>query len=339
MGDSSDNIYDVLIIGGGPAGLAAALYAARDRYKGAVLEKNGLAGGQILLTERVENYPGWEQVSGPDLIEHMTSQVRNFGGEILTNHGVSSVRRRDDDLIELDINDGEKTMLTRAVIASPGSDYRTLGVPGENEMRQATKVSYCATCDGAFYKDKHVLCVGGGNTAVEDTIYLAKRFARKTTLIHRRKEFRAQKVLVDELYSAAEDEDIDIKLPYVLDRIVGNEDNTDIDHVVIRNVETDETEKLEVDGVFVFVGMVPNTGFLRGVVEMDDNGYIYCDCTTMKTSLPGIFVAGDCRRQAAMQLVTACADGVVAALELGNYFRDPSSWGKSLEEEGRVAGW
>ncbi|MFW6066442.1 MAG: FAD-dependent oxidoreductase, partial [Planctomycetota bacterium] len=113
----------------------------------------------------------------------------------------------------------------------------------------------------------------------------------------------------------------------------------DIDHVVIRNVETDETEKLEVDGVFVFVGMVPNTGFLRGVVEMDDNGYIYCDCTTMKTSLPGIFVAGDCRRQAAMQLATACADGVVAALELGNYFRDPSSWGKSLEEEGRVAGW
>ncbi|MGC9453720.1 MAG: NAD(P)/FAD-dependent oxidoreductase [Phycisphaerae bacterium] len=339
MGDSSNDVYDVLIIGGGPAGLSAALYAARDRYREAVLDKNGLAGGQILLTERVENYPGWEEISGPELVQHMTNQVQKFGGEILTNHAVSSIRRRDDDLIELDINDGEKTMLARAVIAAPGSDYRKLGVPGEDEMRQATKVSYCATCDGAFYKDKHVLCVGGGNTAVEDTIYLAKRFARKTTLIHRRNEFRAQKVLVDELYSAANEDGIDIKLPYVLDRIVPDADGNEIDHVVLRNVETDGTEKLEVDGVFVFVGMIPNTGFLRDVVDMDENGYVYCDCTTMKTSLPGVFVAGDCRRQAAMQLVTACADGVVAALELANYFRDPSSWGKSLEEEGRVAGW
>lgn len=339
MGDNANDVYDVLIIGGGPAGLSAGLYAARDRYRQAVLDKNGLAGGQILLTERVENYPGWETVTGPDLIEHMSNQVRSFGGEILTNHGVSSIRHRDDGLIELDINDGEKTMLARAVIAAPGSDYRTLGVPGEDEMRQATKVSYCATCDGAFYKDKHVLCVGGGNTALEDTVYLAKRFASKTTLIHRRREFRAQQVLVDELHAAADETDIDIKLPYVLDRIVGNEDNTDIDHVVLRNVESDQTEELQVDGVFIFVGMIPNTNFLKGAVDMDENGYVHCDCTTMKTSLPGVFVAGDCRRQAAMQLVTACADGVVAALELAGYFRDPSSWSKSLEEEGRVTGW
>ncbi len=339
MNEHTDEVYDVLIIGGGPAGLSAGLYVARDRYKGAVLDKNGLAGGQILLTERVENYPGWEQISGPELIEHMSNQVRNFGGEILTNHGVTGLRRRGDGLIELDINDGEKTMLARAVIAAPGSDYRRLGVPGEDEMRQATKVSYCATCDGAFYADKHVLCVGGGNTAVEDAIYLARRFARKVTLIHRRDEFRAQQVLVDELNAAAAEHDIDIKLPYVLERIVGNDDATDIDHVVLRNVKSDQTENLDVDGVFVFVGMVPNTGFLRGAVDMDENGYIFCDCTTMKSSLPGVFVAGDCRRQAAMQLATACADGVVAAMELAGYYRAPSSWSKSLEEEGRVEGW
>jgi thioredoxin reductase (NADPH) len=339
MTEDANDVYDVLIIGGGPAGLSAGLYVARDRYKGAVLEKQGLPGGQILLTERVENYPGWEQITGPDLIEHMANQVRNFGAEILTNHAVDSVRRRDDGLIELSINDGEKTMLARAVIASPGSDYRQLGVPGEDEMRQATKVSYCATCDGAFYQGKHVLCVGGGNTAVEDTVYLAKRFVQKATLIHRRKEFRAQQILVDELHETAREKDIDIKLPYVLDEIVPNGDGAEIGHVTIRNVETDQTESLEVDGVFIFVGMVPNTGFLRGAVDMDDRGYVAVDCTTMKSSLPGVFVAGDCRQQAAMQLATACADGVVAATELANYFRDPASWDKSLEEEGRVSGW
>jgi thioredoxin reductase (NADPH) len=207
-------------------------------------------------------------------------------------------------------------------------------------MRKATRVSYCATCDGAFYRDKHVLCIGGGNTAVEDTIYLATRFCKKVTMIHRRKEFRAQEVLVEELHKAARERGIDIKLPYVVEEIVGNADKTDLDHVRIRNVQTGQVERLKVDGVFVFVGMTPNTGFLKGVVEMNEAGYIACDPVTMKTASPGVFVAGDCRQLAAMQLATACADGVVAAMGLKAHYRDPSGWSKkTADDNGQPKGW
>jgi len=331
---ADSNIYDVVIIGSGPAGLAAGLYAARDRYRTLLLDKNGLPGGQIMLTEHIENYPGYVKIGGFELIEQMKQQVLNFDAEIKTNQAVTGLSRGDDGLLTVIVNDGETSHLARAVILAPGSDYRQLGAPGEAEMRQATRVSYCATCDGAFYRDKHVLAIGGGNTAVEDTIYLASRFAKKVTMIHRRTEFRAQKVLVEDLQAAAAEHDIDIKLPYVLDAIIPNADKTDIDHVVIRNVETDQTENVEVDGVFVFVGMVPNTAFLKGAVDMNEAGYIACDCTTLKTSMPGVFVAGDCRQQAAMQLATATADGVVAAMMLKDYYRDPTSWCETMAEEG-----
>lgn len=335
----NDETWDVIIVGAGPAGLAAGLYAARDRYRTLLLEKNGLPGGQIMLTERVENYPGIVKVAGFDLIEQQKQQAGNFGAKIVANRACTGLRRRDDRLLEVQVDGGETTYLARAVILSPGSDYRRLGVPGEDEMRQATRVSYCATCDGAFYRDKHVLTVGGGNTAVEDTIYLASRFCRKITMVHRRREFRAQKVLVEELHRAAGEHDIDIKLPYVLEQIVPNADRTDIDHVEIKNVETGQVEPLGVDGVFLFVGMNPNTEWLRGVVEMNEAGYVACDCTTLKTSMPGVFVAGDCRQRAAMQLVTACADGVVAAMMLKGYFRDPDTWAETMAEEGVGRGW
>ncbi len=326
---TDESLWDVVIVGGGPAGLAAALYAARDRYRTLVLEKNGLPGGQIMLTDRVENYPGIVKIGGFELVEEQKKQAINFGAEIAANQACTSISRRDDGVLEIQVNGGEKTHQARAVILAPGSEYRRLGVPGEDEMRQATRVSYCATCDGAFYRDKHVLCVGGGNTAIEDTIYLATRFCKKVTIIHRRTEFRAQEVLVEELHKAAGEHDIDIKLPYVVDEIVGNADKTDLDHVSIKNVETGQVEQLKVDGVFIFVGMNPNTGFLKGAVETDDVGYIACDPVTLKTSMPGVFVAGDCRQLAAMQLATACADGVVAAMGLKAHFRNPSGWGKN----------
>jgi len=334
----SDN-YDVIIIGAGPAGLAAALYAARDRYRTLVLEKNGLPGGQILLTERVENYPGWEKITGPDLIDHMVRQAKQFGAGLETNQEVTSLTRQDDGTLVVDINDGERKCAGRAVILAPGSDYRRLGVPGEDVMRQATKVSYCATCDGAFYRDKHILAVGGGNTAVEDTIYLADRFVKKATLIHRRTEFRAQKVLVEELYALEKKGTVEIKLPYVLDKIVPSADNSQIDHVVIRNVDSNQAERLVVDGVFVFVGMVPNTGWLKGTVKTNDSGYISADPLTLQTSMPGIFVAGDCRQQSALQLATATADGVTAALMVKEYFRNPSKWGKGMPKDSAADGW
>ena len=333
------DIYDVIIVGGGPAGLAAALYAARDRYRTLVLEKNGLPGGQIMLTDRIENYPGYEKISGPDLVQHMRSQAESFGAGIVANRKVKTLKHNDDGLLEIEVAGGKQTYRGRTVILAPGSDYRRLGVPGEAEMRQATRVSYCATCDGAFYRDKHVLTVGGGNTAVEDTIYLANRFTKKVTMIHRRRDFRAQKVLVEELYSVASDKEIDIKLPYVLEQIVPDADATEIDHVVLRNVETGKSKQLAVDGVFIFVGMSPNTGFLRGTVKMSRAGYIACDCTTLKTSMPGVFVAGDCRQQAAMQLTTACGDGVVAAMMLKDYFRDPATWQATMAKDGIEEGW
>lgn len=331
--------YDVVIVGGGPAGLAAGLYTARDRYRTVIIEKNGLPGGQIMLTDRIENYPGYENISGPDLVEKMRKQVLAFGAQIATSQAVSSIRRLDDGLIEMVVNEGEKTYVTRSVILAPGSDYRQLGVPGETLMRQAGKVSYCATCDGAFYRGKHVMTVGGGNTAVEDTIYLMNRFVGKATMIHRRADFRAQKVLVEELYELAKAKDLEIRLPYVVEEIVPTANKFEIDHVRIRNVESGATEQVKVDGVFVFVGMVPNTKFLRGVVAMNQAGYIACDPATLKTSMPGVFVAGDCRQQAAMQLATASGDGVVAAMMLKEYFRDPSAWGKPVDEEVMQEGW
>jgi thioredoxin reductase (NADPH) len=329
---ANDEILDVVIVGAGPAGLAAGLYAARDRYRTVLLEKNGLPGGQIMLTEHIENYPGYEKVGGFELIEHMKAQASRFGAEIVANQAVTALKKLDDGNFRIEVNSGEKTYLTRAVILAPGSDYRQLGIPGEDEMRQATRVSYCATCDGAFYKGKDVLCIGGGNTAVEDTVYLATRFAEKVTIIHRRREFRAQKVLVEELYAKAEEHNIDVKLPYVPLEIVPAADETEIDHVKIKNVETDTVEELKVDGVFIFVGMTPNTTWLNGFLPTDRAGYVPADPITMKTCMPGVWVAGDCRQQAAMQLATACSDGVVAAMGLREYYREPDSWGQAACE-------
>ncbi len=334
-----DEVYDTIIVGAGPAGLAAALYTTRDRYKTLILDKSGLPGGQILLTERVENYPGYELITGPDLVANMTRQVEAFGGSITVVKEATALRRRDDGVLEVETDGGEAVHLGRSVILAPGSDYRRLGVPGEEEMRQSTRVSYCATCDGPFYRDKHILTVGGGNTAVEDTVYLAERFAKKVTIIHRRMDFRAQKILVEEMYSKADEHNIEVKLPYVLDEIVASPDGRDIAHAVIRNVETDQAEQVKVDGVFIFAGMVPNTGWLADAVALTDEGYIECDCQTLQTSMAGVFVAGDCRIGAAMQLATACADGVVAAMMLRQYFRDPSVWTEASAEGLGGVGW
>jgi thioredoxin reductase (NADPH) len=323
---SDPEVFDVAIIGAGPAGLAAGLYTSRDRYSTLMLEKNGLPGGQIMLTEKIENYPGWERVGGPALIDHMAAQVRKFGTTIRTGQEVTGLKRRDDGLLVIDVNAGERSHLARVIILCPGSDYRQLGVPGETEMRKVGKVSYCATCDGAFYRDKNVLAIGGGNTAVEDTIYLATRFTRRVTLIHRRKEFRAQKVLLEELYDKAPLHNIEIKVPYSVERIVPNADQTELDHVEVRNRETGAIEHLRVDGVFIFVGMAPNTAFLKGFVGVNENGYIECETTYLRTAVPGVFVAGDCRVAAAMQLATACGDGVMVATMLKEYLRDPNWW-------------
>lgn len=323
---SESEVFDVIIVGAGPAGLAAGLYAGRDRYSALLLEKNGLPGGQIMLTEHIENYPGYEKVGGFELVEHMKKQTLQFGAQLKINQAVTAIKKQNDGIFAVETNKGENTFKGRAIILAPGSDYRQLGIPGEIELRQQGKISYCATCDGAFYRGKEVLCVGGGNTSVEDTLYLAEHFTAKTTLIHRRREFRAQQILVEELYEKAPKHNIDVKLPYVPLEIVPTADGSAIDHVKLQNVETKAVEQIKVDGVFVFVGMVPNTQWLRDIVEVDENGYLPADPRTMKTSVPGIWIAGDCRKGAPMQLATATADGVTAAMGLRAFFRDPKSW-------------
>ena len=318
----AEQTHDVIIIGAGPAGLAAALYTSRDRYSTLLLDKLA-PGGQINLTDRIENYPGFEKISGSDLVANMTKQVQAFGTELKTSAEVVGLSRRDDGTLEVKLSD--KTVhLGRAVILAPGSDYRKLGVPGEEEFT-GSGVSYCGTCDAPFFKDKNVLAVGGGNVAVEDTIHLSK-FATKVTMIHRRDEFRATPVLVEELLETARTSGkIEILYSHTLSKITGS---GKVESVTLLDKKKEKSFDLAVDGVFMFVGMVPNTKFLAGLVELNENGYVRTPAGRLRSSIQGVFVAGDCRESAAMQLATACGDGVEAALLIRQYFRDPDFWSK-----------
>ncbi len=272
----AQKIYDVIIVGAGPAGMAASLYTARDRYSTLMLDKY-MPGGQINLTERIENYPGFERISGPDLVANMARQSQEFGAELKTSAEVADLSRRDDGLLEVSIKD----------------------------------------------KDKHVLTVGGGNVAVEDTIHLSK-FASKVTMIHRRDEFRATPVLVEELLETAKKSGkIEILYSHTLSESKGS---GKAEAATLFNKKTEESFDLSVDGVFVFVGMVPNTKFLEGIVQTNEAGYIRTTAGRLLTSMEGVFVAGDCREGAAMQLATACGDGVEAALLVRQYFRNPDFW-------------
>jgi thioredoxin reductase (NADPH) len=320
--------YDCIIVGAGPAGLAAALYTARDRLKTLILEKF-VPGGQITTTDRIENYPGFERISGPELIERMQKQSLAFGAELKTGAEVTSLKKLADGNIEV-VCDKDK-YIGRSVILSPGSDYRKLGVPGEDKFRNAgAGVSYCGTCDAPFFRGKAVVAVGGGNTALEETLHLCK-YAAKVTLIHRRDEFRATKVLQEELLAKANQPNSNLIIKYsTIATAIEGKDR--VKSVRLKNVKSGKEQNYPCDGVFIFVGMVPNTGFLKGFVELTDLGYIKCDSAFLRASVPGVFVAGDCRVGAAMQLATAAGDGVNAAMALKYYFRDPSWWHQKLPD-------
>lgn len=323
----SEQRYDCIIVGAGPAGLGAGLYAARERYKTILLEKF-YPGGQINTTDRIENYPGFANISGPDLTLKMAEQVQSFGGVIKTSAEVTHLARRADGTIEVWCD--TDLYVAPVVILSPGSSYRHLGVPGEEAFRQAgAGVSYCGTCDAPFFKDKVVVAVGGGNTAVEDTLHLAK-FAKNVILVHRRQEFRATRILVEELMAKvnAPNSNIQLRLDTVLTAIEGA---GKVERAIVQNVKTGQKDIIPCDGVFIFVGMVPNTGFLKGFVELTDAGFIVCEPAYLRTAVPGVFAAGDCRVGAAMQLVTAVADGVNAVMWMKHYLRDRSWWDKPFE--------
>jgi thioredoxin reductase (NADPH) len=329
MGD----MYDVIIVGAGPAGLAAGLYTARDRLRTLILEKF-MPGGQISTTDRIENYPGIERIDGPGLILQMQKQVESFGAEIKAGSEVTGLEKLEDGHIAIHCD--KDTFTARVVILAPGSDYRKLGIPGEDQFR-GSGVSYCGTCDAPFFKGKHVVSVGGGNTAVEETLHLTK-FAQKVTMIHRRDEFRASRILIEELLEKANEPNSNLTIKYstVATAIQGQ---GKVQSVTLKDVKSGGEEDYPCDGVFIFIGMVPNTGFLKGFVEMTDKGFIKCDCAYLRTSVPGVFVVGDCRIGAAMQLATAVGDGVVAAMMLKQYLRDPSWWSEPVSDMLGPGGW
>ena len=306
--------------------MAAALYTSRDRFRTLVLEKF-IPGGQINLTERIENYPGIERIDGPGLVAQMQKQAENFGTEIKNSSEVTSLEKQPDGNIAVTCDDDK--YIARAVILAPGSAYRNLGVPGEEKFR-GSGVSYCGTCDAPFFRGKHVVSVGGGNTAVEETLHLAK-FAEKVTIIHRRDEFRAAEVLVEELKKKAGEPDSNLTIKYSTVATSINGGNK-VESATLKDVKTGKEEDYPCDGVFIFVGMVPNTGFLEGFVELTETGFIKCECAYLRTGVPGVFVAGDCRIGAAMQLATAAGDGVVAAMMLKQYFRDPNWWKEPVSD-------
>ena len=329
----SNVTHDVIIVGAGPAGLAAALYTSRDRLKTLILEKF-MPGGQIINTDRIENYPGIERIDGPGLIEQMQKQAVNFGAEIKNGCEVTKLEKLQDGNIAV-YCDKDK-YIGRVIILALGSVYRKLGIPGEDEFA-GSGVSYCGTCDAPFFKGKQVVAVGGGNTAIEETLHLTK-FADKVTIIHRRDEFRAAKILVEELLEKANEPNSNLIIKYsTVATAIGGEGK--VQSVKFKNVKSNEEEDYPCDGVFIFIGMVPNTGFLKDFVELSENGFIKCDCAYLRTNVPGVFVAGDCRVGAAMQLATAAGDGVIAAMMLKQYFRDANWWNEQVSDVLQPGGW
>ena len=306
--------YDLVIIGSGPAGLTAAIYAARARLNVLVLEKSA-PGGQILVTDWIENFPGFpEGISGADLVMKMTDQVKRFGVDIETNE-VLALNVSDDvsgDIKTLTLND--RTISTKTVIIATGASPQKLGIPGE-EAYFGKGVSACATCDAPFYRDKVVAAVGGGDTAVQESIYLT-RFVKKVYLIHRRNELRATRILQERAF---ENDKVEIVWDSVPTSVNGS--IFGVESISIKNVKTGEASDLSVDGCFIWVGISPNTGFVKDAVKLDEGGFIVANAK-METSVPGVYAAGDVRNTPLRQVATAVGDSAIAAFEAANYIEN-----------------
>jgi thioredoxin reductase (NADPH) len=302
MGDS----YQLIIIGGGPAGLSAGLYATRARLSTLLIER-AIPGGQIINAELVENYPGFPQgISGAELGSLMEQQATKYGLEIIMAE-VEGVEVGEE---EKTVHTSEGQYRAKALIIAGGSEHGKLGVPGEEELR-GRGVSYCATCDGAFFKDQVIAVVGGGNVAINDTLFLT-RFASKVIVIHRRDELRATKILQERAFAQP-------KIEFLWDTVVESiGGDGQVRELGLRNVKTGTESKLEVSGVFVAVGLRPNTGYLEGVVALSPEGFILVN-DQMETGVPGIFAAGDIRAGSARQVSSAVGDGATAAISAERY--------------------
>lgn len=308
----SQENYDLVIIGGGPAGLTAGLYAARAKLNVLLLEKT-VPGGQILVTDWIENYPGFpEGLSGADLVMKMSEQTQKFGLPIESDEVQSVDFSRPVKALHLN----GKTIYTHTVIITTGASPRKLGIPGEDRF-YGKGVSFCATCDAPFYRDRVVAAVGGGDTAVQESIYLT-RFAKKVYLIHRRDQLRAEKILQERAFK---NEKIELVWDSVVTDIIGG--LTNVEKIAVKNVKTGETRQLAVDGCFIWVGIEPNTLFLGDAVELDEWGFVKVN-SRMETSVSGVYAAGDVRNTPLRQIVTAVGDAAIAVFSAQHYIENLS---------------
>lgn len=307
----SEQTTDVIIIGSGPAGYTAAIYLGRAGYRPVVIAGALTPGGQLVNTTEVENFPGFpDGIMGPDLMDAMRKQAERFGAEIVYDDVVSADVQGDSKHVVLD---GGDTYTARAVIVATGSQVRKLGVPGEAEY-SGRGVSYCATCDGFFFRGKPIVVVGGGDSALTEADFLS-RFGSSVTVIHRRDTFRASRILVDR---AEKNPKVDFRMNAVVERVNGD-DESGAHSVTIRDTVTDDTTEIPANGVFVAIGHTPATGFLHGALQLDEHGYITVDGASTRTSVPGVFAAGDVVDGVYRQAISAAGMGCRAALDAQAY--------------------
>jgi thioredoxin reductase (NADPH) len=300
-------MYDVVIVGGGPAGLTAGIYAARSGLKTIILEDK-VFGGQIVFSANLENYPGFpEGISGMDIIDKFLEQAKKFDVEI-SYDGVESIEN--DVSCKRVILKNKSCITTKTVILATGASADKLGCPGEAKFL-GKGVSYCATCDGAFFKGKTVAVIGGGDSALEEALYLAN-LVKKIYLIHRRDQFRAVKILQDRI---KKNNKVEIIFDNVVKEILGDKF---VKGVLIENVKTKQQSRLDIDGIFIYIGLTPNSKFVSNLIQTDEYGYIIAN-EEMETNIPGIYAAGDARKKSLRQVVTACADGAIAASNAQKY--------------------
>lgn len=297
---------EVIIIGSGPAGMGAAIYAKRAGLDVLVLEGSGMSGGQVTQTYEVDNYLGLSGVNGFDMAMNFQTHMEKLGVRVIEGQ-VTGIQKQEG---YFTVVTKEKMYETKTVIIAAGASHKKLGVPGEEELA-GMGVSYCATCDGAFFKNRTTLVVGGGDVAIEDAIFLA-RSCRKVYLVHRRDELRGAKILQDAFMALP---NVEIIWDSVVEAICGEEQ---VEKVTLRNLKSGEKSQLETDGVFIAVGMYPNTEMVGSLVEMDENGYLKAG-ETCETSMAGIFAAGDCRTKELRQIITAVADGANAVNSVQKY--------------------